>query len=119
MTAYATLESDLRDRWRPTPDQIEQAAEELADLPEGSEVFTAHLLVNKVHGGWTTDVKVVPVPGVYFTRASVWSALQPLVDAYAATTSQPVTGGYTRHWSNDLATEPGWAVWEDIAQANQ
>jgi hypothetical protein len=106
----STLERDLREVWRPSAEQITDAAEFQTAHPGVGEVLTAHLLVGKHQSFWTEGIEVVPVPGVFTERLDVWETLARLVAAKGAETGKPVTGGYTYHF-----TDGGWAVFEDIS----
>jgi hypothetical protein len=114
---FDTLEADLKARWKPSDEQIAEAAEYRAKHPL-AYVYTVHLLVNKYQHFWSTDVQVVPVPGVFHSRNAAWAALEPLVKAKGEETGLPVTGGYTSHHEDD-EFGPAWAVWEDMSSANQ
>lgn len=111
--------ADLKARWTPSEEQVADATEYLAQHDSLKHAYTVHLLVGKNYGWWTTDVEVVPVPGVFASRnEAIGTNLDALVNAKAAETGKPVTGGYTSHYIHE--GEPGWAVWEDcLAVANQ
>ena len=99
-------EQDLRDRWRPSAEQVAAAD---ARLTEGHRyVFTTHLLLNKSWGVWNEDVEVHPLDGVYLDRDAAFSAVEEAVTlARAQLGTDKIVGGYALH------AEPGqWAVWD-------
>ncbi len=117
-TSTVDLMSDLRERWKPSEEQIAEASEFYQRRPEAKDAVSIHLLVGKYDGFWTEDVEVVPVPGVFTDRLSAWLSLAVLVPAKAKETGLPVTGGYTYH--DVVDGEPKWAVFEDsVSAANQ
>lgn len=111
-----TLESDLRERWVPSPEAVRMADALLAagfdtERPPRRErgVFTAHVLLNKDYGIWTEEVEVVPVDGVFLSREGAALAAKMEAARLHAADGTRAIGGYTWHMS------PGnWAVWEDI-----
>jgi hypothetical protein len=111
MTATFDPQQDLRDRWKPSEEQVAEAAEFWAAHPQGRDVLTAHLLVGKYNGFWADGIEVVPVPGVFTDRLDAWVALERLVKAKGEQTGKPVTGGYAYHHEDG-----GWAVFEDASE---
>lgn len=102
------LERDLRDRWRPSENQIRDARA-LLDATGAEHVLTAHILTGKSYGFWGKGVDLVPLDGVFLSRASVFMYLEGAIAHQTA----PCTGGYTYHRVID--GEDHWAVFEDIA----
>lgn len=108
--AISPIESDLRDRWRPSDAQVADADAVLStgivENPDNPYVFTIHLLVNKRWGVWTPDVVVEPLDGVYTTREAAFEAVSAVV-ARRRAFGHEVIGGYALH------SAPGqWAVWD-------
>ncbi len=102
-----TLLDDLATRWVPSPEQM-RAADAL--LNAGFEgVLTPHILVNKRHGVWTADVRVIPVDGVFLTRAAALNACNNAARVIHETTGETVCGGYARHHAPGRAS-----VFDDI-----
>jgi hypothetical protein len=110
------LDLDLRSRWLPSENQIRLADAALAEVTRDDKlllaecVYTGHLLINKEYGFWSKDVKVVPVDGVFLSRANcsdtVVSAAVRWHDAFPGT---QISGGYARHTGDGKAF-----VFEDI-----
>lgn len=116
------LQADLKARWVPTPEQVNGANALLLEdviatgdpVFNGSvadEIWTAHVLVNKVFGFWTADVRLVPVDGWFLTLNGASEAAQAATVKARAEHGVLCTGGYTRH------TLDGFAVFEDIMTA--
>lgn len=103
-----TLEQDLKTRWQPTSEQVEQAEVALAAHPEVRFVFTTHLLLNKFDGFWTDDIVVEPLPGVWTEREKALAFVVEASKARFIQTGQRLVGGWTMHSKN------GWGVFEDV-----
>lgn len=111
------LEADLRARWLPSAEQMKMADALLAagydaERPgTGRErgVYTAHILAHKHYGFWTAEVEVIPVDGVFLTRAAVQNACNNAARVYHETTGNTVCGGWAWHSKVGHA-----AVWDDI-----
>jgi len=109
--SYRDIEADMIARWRPSASQIAAADQAMNDHPGDHDgVYTAHLLIGKHHGFWTTSVTVVAIDGVHQTRDGASdAAAKAAAEYHAAFPTEAVQGGYTWH------PRPGdWAVWEDI-----
>lgn len=115
----STMEQDLRERWLPSPRQMELADAVLAEgLPEtdwDSGAYTIHLLVNKQYGWWGEGIEIIHieeiegVPAVFLTRSGALTMLEGLAKAHHEKTGQKLVGGYAWH------SKPGHAaVWDDI-----
>lgn len=111
------LEADLRARWLPNDQQMKMAdallvagfdAERTGPGRERG-VYTAHILTHKTYGLWTADVVVVPVDGVFLTRAAAQNACNTAARVYHETTGNAVCGGWAWHSKVGHA-----AVWDDI-----
>lgn len=122
MTA-TTLETDLATRWTPSEEQDALAHEALTGAVAIEYVYTPHVLVNKEHGWWTSDVEVVPIRGVFGTREAASAQAQAEAKRLHKETGKPTSGGYTCHWLPKQAPVFGndgkpyqthWAVYEDI-----
>jgi hypothetical protein len=135
---------DMRARWCPSPTQDEQAAEALArharqpavdtvDTPDTGEaergVYTVQVLVGKHHGVWTTDIDVLALPSVYWSRAAALGACTGAVLTHRRLRPDvPASASYC--WHRRLATpvDPSrtddgrqwrthWSIFEDIVAA--
>lgn len=111
------LQTDLQERWLPSPEQMTLAnallaAGYTAERGERRErgVYTIHLLMNKSYGWWTEDVQVVPLDGVFLTRnAAIYAVHDAARRTHDLDPNQKVIGGWAWHSKVDHA-----AVWEDI-----
>jgi hypothetical protein len=110
------LQADLRTRWLPSAEQMKMANALLAagydaERPPTRErgVYTAHILTGKHYGFWTADIEVVPIDGVFLTRAAAQNACLNAAKAYHEATGNQVCGGWAWHMGVDEA-----AVWDDI-----
>ncbi|MGV8846098.1 hypothetical protein [Tessaracoccus sp.] len=103
------LYEDLKNRWAPSPTQVETAEQALA----GSDleyVYTLHLLLDKQFSFWSTSVTVQHLPGLWQSRSEALGALVGAAEDHFARTGQGVIGGWTCHSAGGQ-----WAVFEDIA----
>lgn len=111
---YQTLMDDLKDRWQPSPTQI-AAADLLLQAgavdPADGAVYTGHLLVNKSFGGWTSDVEIIHLDGVFTARETCNQYVAAVAARRHEKTGEAICGGYTRH--GRYMDAPRWAVWED------
>jgi hypothetical protein len=132
---------DMRARWCPSPTQDEQAARALArrarqpavDASGVAEsdrgVYTVRVLAGKHHGVWTTDIDVLALPGVYYSREAALGACAGAVLTHRwLRPDVPVSASYC--WHRRLATpaDPSrtddgrqwrthWSIFEDIVAA--
>lgn len=106
------LHDDLRERWQPSPGQIELARAVL-DTTGAEYVYTTHVLRNKHYGFWTEDVTLRYLDGVFVDRTAMFTYLEAMM----AEVEPFATGGYTIH--RVLGGEDHWAVFEDISTAKR
>jgi hypothetical protein len=120
---------DMRVRWCPSPTQDARAGEALTLSDHTGGAFTVQLLVGKHHGIWHTDIQILPLPGLYWSK----DAAQGACTGAAATHRRlqpdvPVSASYC--WHQRLAspddpsrTDDGrtwcthWSIHEDILAA--
>lgn len=107
------LSTDLRERWTPTPRQVERAEARMRATGE-TEVYSAQILTRKQEHVWTADVVVLRAPGklVLGTREAAMRVAEQAAAAWTADTGESATGSWARHTPGEQ-----WAVWETAARA--
>lgn len=111
------LVADMRRRWVPSLEQDAAVAARLENRSAKRPLFTAQLLVNKRPGLWTTDVEVIPLPGVYANRNEASAACIGAASTYRLLyPAVPVSASYCRHSRLATAADPaiteGGRTWQ-------
>lgn len=128
-----SIERDMLDRWIPSEEQDNDAAVYLKEATKRFEqgqldtrpenVWSVHLLVSKRPAFWTLSVKVLYLPGLYYSREQALGAVQGAIDTHRLLRpGVEIAGGWTTHraWreGREVPTIRGriwktdWAIFE-------